>query len=204
MSVEATGFDTAGISRLIADSLNEQDFSVQDPAEEGDRLLRVVNARQAYSQVIISDTGVVTWEYIPFDGRRADPGQLVYMILGILNGEPGTVLAAPRRSAGPTLRGMVGRTLRNCGMQVGLRNPPYNDLFCEVFADLVITSPSRPERGKVILTDEGMITWQCLLASGGSQGLSARDIPAIIGQVLGSVQDAGDPDAGLTGNRASG
>jgi hypothetical protein len=200
MSVEAVEFDTAEIGRVIAEGLSAQEFTVHDPAAEDECFLRVMNARAAFSQLLISQAGQVTWDYLPFPGREADPAQMAGMILGLLGGEPAVASVAPGGSLGQALKDSVDSALRGSGMRV-TRCAPLRDEFGELCADMSITNPGRPARGTVTLTDEGMIIWECRLASAGSAGVSAQEVSAIVGRVLSRVQFPERASAGPAGSR---
>jgi hypothetical protein len=189
MSDHVAGCDTAAAGLLIADGLNDANFEVRDLAEERAHVIQVTDARAAFCQLTISTAGLVTWEYFPFAGQAADPAQLTALIAGVL----GTVPArTPDRAwPGPMLRGAVGRMLRDLGLDVTLGVAARNEEFCEVHADLMITAPARSARGRISLTDEGMIIWECPL--GPPQGLTAPDIAATIGRVLSQVPYLGHP-----------
>jgi hypothetical protein len=107
------------------------------------------------------------------------------------------------RSTLSTLTGTVGRMLSTSGLYVALRGPAVNEEFFEASADLVVTCVSRPERGRALLTDFGMIIWECPLIGypaavteedeDGLVGLAAEDITATIARVLSRVQFPGHP-----------
>jgi hypothetical protein len=200
MSVEAPSLDTASIGRVIAEGLSAQEFTVHDPAADDECFMRVMNARSAFSQMLISQTGQVTWDYLPFPWRKADPAQMAGMILGLLGDEAAVVAAAPGGTQGQSIKDSVDSALRGRGLRV--RHPaPVQDAFGESWADLFITNPDKPALGEVTLTDEGMIIWDCKLASAGSAGVSAQEISAIVGRVLSRVQSPERASAGPAGNR---
>ncbi|HEY1619280.1 MAG TPA: hypothetical protein VGG25_16790 [Streptosporangiaceae bacterium] len=200
MSVEVPSLDTASIGRVIAEGLNAQEFTVHDPAAEDACFMRVMNARAAFSQVLISQAGRVTWDYLPFPGREADPAQVAGMIVGLLDDETAVVPAVPGGPLGQSLKDSVDSALRGSGMRV-TRCAPLRDEFGELCADMTITNPDQPARGEVTLTDEGMIIWECRLASAGSAGVSAQEISAIVGRVLSRVQSPEGASAAPAGSR---
>jgi hypothetical protein len=188
------GIAAAGL--LLADGLTGHEFEVCDLTAERARVLRVTDTRAAFCQVTLATDRRVTWEYFPYTGQHTDPATLTAIITGILGTDPA---AAPARSwPGPTLLGSAGRMLRDTGLHVALGEPGRNDDFCEVHADLKVTRPGHPERGRADLTDEGMIIWECRL--GPPDGLTAPDIAAAIGAVLSRAQYPGypPPDRRLT------
>jgi hypothetical protein len=181
------GIAAAGL--LIADGLTGHDFEVRDLTAEHARVLRVTDTRAAFCQLTLATTGHLTWEYYPYTGQHTDPAALTAMIAGILGGPP--VPPSARAWPGPTLLGAAGRMLRDLGLHVTLGELGRNEDFCELHGHLTITSPGHPGRGSATLTDEGMITWRCLL--GPPDGLTAPDVAATIGHVLSRFQYPGHP-----------
>jgi hypothetical protein len=182
--------DAANASLLIADGLNELNFEVRDLTEARAHIIQVTDARAAFCQLTISTSGLVTWEYFPFVRRAADPAQVTAMIAGILGAS--SAQAQARTWPGPTLRGAVGRMLRDQGLHVTLSVAAQDEEFCEAYTDLIVTSPAHAQRGRVVLADEGMIIWECPVAE--PPGLTAPVIAAIIGRVLSQVQYPGHLD----------
>jgi hypothetical protein len=199
MPDDGAGWDQAGAGLAIADGLTGLDFEVRDLTGERAHVLQVTDARGAFCQLTVSTGGLVTWEYVPFAGPAADPGQLAAMIAGILDG----ATAPARPWPGPTLTGTAGRMLRDLGLDVRLGITDRHEEFCEVYADLIVTDQGRPERGTVLLSDEGMITWECPLAPARSPGLTAPAVAAAIGRVLSQAQYPGHP-APVPGRRRAG
>src|ERR1700722_3459384 len=136
MSAEISECDTAGPGLVIADGLTGADFGVRDLTEERTHVIQLTDARSAFSQVTISRTGNVTWEYLPFTGTASDPDQITDMITGVLDGGLAPATDEPGRWAGPTLTGTVGRMLHVTGLDVALRGPAVNEEFYEASADL--------------------------------------------------------------------
>ena len=124
--------------------------------------LKVINARHAYCEIMISEAGAVAWEYRRFDGRLG-PAQIIAMVMSILgagnDGRDGESLA---QQPGLTLKGIVGQASRKRGMQAALTILNQDD-FCELDVEVRITNPAMPGRGAVQVNDEGMILWDCLL-----------------------------------------
>ena len=195
MSDHEAGNDTATAGRCIADGLNGLNFGVRDLTEERAHVIQVTSARAALCQLVIGTAGLVTWEYFPFDGRGTDPGQLTAIVASILG--TGTARSPARSWVGPTLRGTVGRMLREAGLHVKLGGSSRNEEFCEVNADLIITSPARPGRGEVRLTEEAMIIWECPLAPPPA-GLDAPGVVAAVGAALSQLQYPGHPGPAFT------
>ena len=181
--------DIAAAGLLITDSLTGQDFSVRDLAEEHARVIQVTDARAAFCQLILTATGRLTWEYYPFTGRAADPAALTAITTTVLGCEPGP-LPVPAWP-GPTLLGTAGRMLRGLGLHTALRNLGPDQDFCEIHAHLTITRPAAPQHGHVILSDDGMITWECTLTQPG--GLPPAAIASAIGRALSRLQYPGYP-----------
>jgi hypothetical protein len=147
---------------LVADGLADQGFEVRDPVMENLHFLKVINARHAYCEIMISETGAVTWEYRRFDGRLG-PAQITAMVMSILGaGNDGRDDGPLAQQPGLTLKGIVGQASRERGMQAAITILDPDD-FCELDAEVRITNPAMPSRGAVQVNDEGMIIWDCCL-----------------------------------------
>jgi|HubBroStandDraft_4_1064222.scaffolds.fasta_scaffold121589_3 hypothetical protein len=189
MSDNEGGCDIAAAGLLIADGLNDQNFGVRDLAEERAHVIQVTDARAAFCQLVLSTTGHLTFDYLPFTGRATSPAALAGIIAAVLGHGPAQVPAGAW--PGPTLLGAAGRLLRSLGLHVTLGPAGPNNDFCEVHTHLTITSPDHPTRGTVSLSDDAMVVWECRL--GPPAGLDAPDIAAAIGSALSRLQYPGHP-----------
>jgi hypothetical protein len=204
---ERTSGGTAADAMLaVADGLAAHDFDVLDPAWEGSRYLKVTNARNALSEIIISEHGLVSWEYRPFNGGAPAPVQVTDMVMDVLgaNGDKYRC-ACPWQPPGLTLKSTVGRALREYGMQVHLAEMDRDDDFGELLADIMVFNPVRRDRGWARVGDDGMIRWECRLRdpTAGSKGIDPDELAGAIARAL--VRAAGQqesPAACLTGTRS--
>ena len=169
---------------IVADSLTDHGFEVRDPVMENAHFLKVTNTRHAYCEIMISETGAVTWEYRRFDGRL-DPAQITGMVKSALGaGSDGCRGVPMAERPGLTLKGIVGRALREQGLQVGMTILDPDD-FCEVDAEVCITNPAMPGRGVVRVNDEGMVRWDCRLTqSADDDGLALDELVRAIADAL--------------------
>lgn len=180
---------------IVADGLTDEGFDVRDPMAGNSHFLKVVNARRAYCEIIISEKGAVSWEYRCFDGGTG-PAQIASMVLAILGaGVAESDHASLELQPGPTLKGSVGRALRERGMLVGTSVVGLDE-SCELYAEICITNPEMPNRGTVHVNDEGMIIWECRVngpTAGDDQGIAPAELTRTIAAALQVGQRTGDP-----------
>jgi len=185
--------ETAADARLaVADGLTAHDLDVLDPAGEGSQYLKVTSARNALCEIMISEHGSVTWEYHPFSGGPG-PAQITAMVLELLgagNGEDRG--ASPNRWPGLTLTGIVGQALTERGMRVQLAEASRDEDLSELYAEITVINPARPDRGSARASDDGMIQWECRLSD---PARTTRGIDP--GEIAGTIARA------LTGAKAS-
>jgi hypothetical protein len=173
----------------IADGLTGQNLTAIIP----DYVARIADARGAFCEIIINESGLATWWYFPFTGSTADPAHITEMVLGLLDAE--TCGAAPRQCPGQTLKGTVGRALRELGMHVSLYEKSRDDDYLEVDAEIKAINPAKPHRGSVIFTDHGLIRWECRLSEpgGSTPVIDTAEIVETIGLVLTRADSAMSP-----------
>lgn len=143
--------------RAVAEKLAAHGFDVRGPDCEDSRILTVTGLHDTMCDVTVEDSGLVTWEYRPSDS--ADPDKVAARVMRLLtNGRP----AVPARRPGPrtALKGLVGRRLETRGLTVCLE--VYEDQVAyEVAAEISVTNPDCPQRGRVNVTDDGALMWEC-------------------------------------------
>jgi hypothetical protein len=146
--------------RAVARKLTAHGFAVPEPEEPESRRLMVTNLPGTTCDVRVDDDGGVTWEYWRRVSKGADPDRLAGLVEWLLAPERS---ARPRRTAGRVvtagLWGIVGRALKARGLQVDLA-VCADDHELEVVADIVVTNPAHPERGRVLVGDEAGLTWE--------------------------------------------
>ena len=171
---------------LVADGLTHEGFDVRDPVLEGAHFLKVTNARHAYCEIIISEKGAVTWEYRRFDGRLG-PAQITDMAMSILGAGRAGCENVPltQQQPGQTLKGIVGRALRERGMQVRVKVLNPDDL-CELDAEVCAVNPAMPGRGTARVNDQGMVRWDCRLSTPAApnQGIAPDELVKTIADAL--------------------
>jgi hypothetical protein len=171
----------------VADGLTGHDFDVLEPASDGSRYLQVTNARNALSEITISENGRANWEYRPFCGSAPGPVQVMYMVMDVLGGNGDECRrACPRRPPNLTLKSIVGRVLRECGMQVRVAEMSRDDDFAELHAEIMVANPARPGRGFARVGDDGMIRWECRLGdpAAGSERIGPGELAGTIARAL--------------------
>jgi len=108
----------------------------------------------------------------------------VLRILGA--GAVGTaVIPAPGCRCVVSFKGAAGRILAGHGMNVTVRAYPDQEFF-EVYSDIEVTNPARPERGTVRVADDGSLLWRCRARTvqGDEEALDPAQIACIIAQAL--------------------
>ncbi len=145
--------------RTVADKLAAHGFDVRGPDWEEGRNLTVTGLRDTMCDITVEDSGFVIWEYRPRDS--ADPDEVAARVMRLLTDDSP---AFPARQDQPeprtALKGLVGRRLEARGMAVCLE--VYEDQVAyDVAAEVAVTNPDCPERGRVHVTDEGALMWEC-------------------------------------------
>ncbi len=148
--------------RVMAGKLAAQGFDVSGPEWEEGRRLRITNLPGTTCEVTVEDSGFITWEYLRRASKGADVGRLTGLALHLLiPGRP-----YPPRPGGSArndrtgLYGIVGRELEANGLTVDLE--VYADhVSFEVAAEIVVADPAHPECGRVRISDEPGLAWEC-------------------------------------------
>ena len=175
---------------LVADGLSDQGFEVRDPVMENLHFLKVINARHAYCEITITETGAVTWEYRRYDGRLGS-AQIIAIVMCVLGlGSDGCRDETLTDQPGRTLKGIVGSALRERGMKVGIEILDPDD-FCELDAEVSVTNPAMPSRGAVRVNDEGMVLWDCRLAESGAAGGGGITLAELVQTIADALAVAG-------------
>ena len=133
-------------------------FGIRLPKDADSRRLVIVNAIRARSEITVEDAGYVTWDYRPWSVATTDPADLAGIALFLLG--PANTGARPVVGDGRTLKGRVGRALRELGLHVTMA--VYEDADAlDVAAEVVATNPAVPFCGLVCVADDARITWRC-------------------------------------------
>jgi hypothetical protein len=152
--------DRGKAMRAVAEKLAARGFDVRGPDCEDGRSLTVTGLHDTMCEVTVEDSGLVAWEYRP--GDSADPDKVAARVMRLLtNGRPAVPARRQDRPEPRTaLKGLVGRKLETRGLAVCLE--VYEDRVAyEVAAEISVTNPDCPERGRVHVTDDGALMWEC-------------------------------------------
>jgi hypothetical protein len=175
-----------GLVLAVADRLTDHRLDIRSPEWERSHLLRITNIPGVMSEISVYDNGAVEWEYCQCHGNPADPAVIAKMAMSMLGADipdyRGPLLLRPGYL---TLRGVIGRALAQRGMHVSL--DVYRDEFCfEAYSEIKVTNPARPDRGKVRLTDDNSIVWECRLSdlAPNSQGIDFKEVAETIAFAL--------------------
>ena len=146
--------------RAVARKLAAHGFDVREPEWSAGRRLIVTNLPGTTCDVTVDDGGGVTWEYWRRADKGADPDRLAGLVEWLLAPERA---ARPRRTARRVvtaeLQRIVGRALRARSLEVNL-DVCTDDHELLVVADIVVTNPAHPERGRVLVGDEAGLIWE--------------------------------------------
>jgi hypothetical protein len=165
----------------IADGLTAHGFDVSFnyPAQHRVHQLQLTNVRGAMCGLALTDGGGIAWEYRPFRGASTSAAEIVAIVLGLLGArhEAGSVPQA-RHYPGLALKGVVGRNLAAHGMAVSVKAIYQDDVNYEIYAEIAVTNPDQPGRGRVRVGDDGTIQWDCppLETTAGGGGLDLGDV----------------------------
>jgi hypothetical protein len=152
--------DSAAAAQAIADALTGHGHDVRVPGQPGNSFLQVTNIRGARCELTVYDSGAFDWEYLSHHHGRPAPAALAAMALLILTGDAAPDAGA--QAAGDPrmpLKGQVGRALAGQGMCVRLDVLDEDEQHFEIYAEISVTSPARPGRGTVRITDDGLLCW---------------------------------------------
>jgi hypothetical protein len=186
---EQAGQDAARLAALvISDELTSRSLDVRSPDWDGSHFLRVTNVPGILCQVTIAADGSVECERWLCEGRQADPACTAVVVLRILGGDAGVeplVTNAWGCRCGVSFKGAAGRILADHGMQVTTRAYPDQEFF-EVYSEIEVTNPARPERGTVSVADDGSLVWRCRARTcpGDDEALDPAQIAGIIARAL--------------------
>ena len=142
----------------VADQLTGAGYDTRSPAWEDRGYLKITNPPGATSELTISTSGHVTWEYRPARPGHLEPVRIAAIITGLL--DPGTRPAPPvEPRTHRTLITTTGRALAKHGLDVTLGILDMSQAFCDIYTELRITNPNRPERGTATLASDATIYW---------------------------------------------
>lgn len=183
---------TLTTAQSVAHALTSWGFGICIPAWEGAVNLKITSSRGALSELTISSTGHLTWDYHSFNGRHASAAHLISVVLDLLDPDWEDDSVAVRLPVVPdlTLQGLISRALIESGMRVTHRQPESGQQFFGSFADIIVNNPAEPGRGTVRVADHGAICWEIQVreTAGGSGGFGINEIALTIGKALARTQ----------------
>lgn len=166
--------------RAVEKRLAAYGFHVDGPGWEEGRCLTFAGLSSTTCDITVEDSGLVSWEYLP--GGSADPDMVAGRVVHLLTGRP--PLPCRRRDPGPEprtgLKGLVGRRLVARGMTVRLEIFEDRASF-DVSAEISVTNPRCPERGRVHVADDGALMWEC---DSGEHGVDTGAMVDVIAAIV--------------------
>lgn len=146
------------LTRLVADRLAKNGFSVGLPEREDDCQLSI-SSQELPGTLSVSDCGFVVWECGPRAAGGLGPATLADLAATLLTGQAGDRPRGQREPAGLTFKAAVGLDLRARGLKVAL-NVCEDELCLDAETEIVVTSPGTDTKAEVRITDSGSFTWQ--------------------------------------------
>lgn len=169
----------------VADGLTDQGLDILGQEWEEAFRLKATNAWGALCEATIGPGQLFRWEYRSADGCWTDPVQIAAMAMILLGADNATeACGEPSRGyPGQTFKSAVGLTARAHGMHAKLAHVTRDDELLEIGAEVEITHPARPGRGRVLASDTA-ICWECTFAGPGTgdTGLDAAEIVETVGR----------------------
>ena len=144
-STQATCHEMPGDSiRTMTERLTRHGLTVRTTGYDDSRLLKVTGTGKAACDVMVADDCYFTCEYIARRSRKTSAADMARML--------GAGCASPQQYVHPhrgvTPAGAVGREMKARVMAVTM-NVFEDETIYSVFADIVITNPAKPGRGKI-------------------------------------------------------
>ncbi len=138
--------------RLAAAGMGVEVFCRRDTCE-----FTILGVTSGKSLVVLSSSGQAHWYYEPAAGPGSSPAALRAIIAYLLSEPPIAVSPAAYRAL--PVKGQVGRTLQDHGLNVALRISKDLESF-EATTSIDITSPTRPWLGTITLSDDATLDWR--------------------------------------------
>jgi len=184
-SAAAHGGGPGAAMRAVAARLAAHGFDVRGPAWAEGRCLMVTNLVGATCDVTVEDDGLVTWEYARGASEGADPDRFAGLVMRLLTGDNAGHRrgSATRHNLTAGLQSIVGRELKAKGLDVGLDIYADHASF-EVIAEIVVTNPAQPGRGRVRIGGEPGMEWES-----GYSGRALSDPLAIADTIITVVAE---------------
>jgi hypothetical protein len=120
--------------------------------------LTILGLTTGRSCLTLAASGHARWLYEPAAGPATSPATLAAIIAHLLSAPHSAASLAAYRAF--PLKGQVGRSLQDRGLNVALRVSEDLESF-EATTDIDITSPARPWLGTITLSDDAVLDWNC-------------------------------------------
>lgn len=176
---------TRATMHVVADGLADQGLDILGQEWEEALYLKATNAWGALCEATVGPNDLFRWEYRSVDSNWTDPVQIAAMTMILLDADHAAQAcnAPSLRYPGQTFKSAVGLIARAHGMHARFADVTRDDDLLEITAEVEITNPSRPGRGRVLATDSA-ICWECKFAGPNTSdaGLDATEIVETIGR----------------------
>jgi hypothetical protein len=151
--------ESGELMRLVGERLTRNGLDVRRPEEPGRSPLSIAGQGMP-CELSVNDSGYVQLECGPRTADEADPGQLADLAFTLLTSGAEDQPHHPREAErhGLTLKGIVGRELRDRGLAVAL-NVYADEIGLDTYTEIVVTSPDSTQDAEVRVTDDGGLTW---------------------------------------------
>jgi hypothetical protein len=144
----------------MAEMLTRHGLTVRTTGCDGSRLLKVTGTGRAACDVIVAEDCYFTCEYAAGRDRRTSAANTARIVARMLGADYTSSQRYRHLHRGVTQAGAVGREMKARGMTVTMSVLGDAETY-SVFADIVITNPAKPERGKVHIENSGWVYWEC-------------------------------------------
>ncbi len=150
------------LMRAVSAELATRGFHVREPDAKGSRRLAITNLKDVRCEIRVEDDGYIECDYGPQADRSIEAAKIMSLVTSVLdaNGQSSQAIAGTHSVPDLPLRGTVGRALTAIGLAVHMAVYEDED-FYDVTAQLVVTNPNRRECGKVWVSDDGVVNWEC-------------------------------------------
>jgi hypothetical protein len=167
----------------IIDLLLPIGYGFTIPAWDGDAYLKINNALHAITDLTITSHGHVTWEYRSVQCPHLHPSRLIGMAIEVLDPDHTRREPTVSTNAGFPLVEIIRYALFRYG---------FTATISETGADtgpvLTVTSPDRPYRGTLEISDDGELSWHTRAPHHRDGGVPLPDIAATISRALTRAQ----------------
>ncbi len=142
----------------VAAKLRTYGFVVRLPESSDSRRMTVTNAKNARSEITVEDRGNVTWDYWPGSGSNTDLADIVGLIAIVLG--PLATDTLPDTDNAEPLVSAAGHALDVLGLEVTTAGPAASHPSTGP-GEITAFNPAVPFNGKVRVTNDGRVTWEC-------------------------------------------